>query len=123
MTDLEAIKQYREASQYYEMFYDRPIPWVFARDPAIVARIKERDKKRMASAACVMRQAEMALNRLPRLEWREAMVNRYFLLRDHLATAEAMSYSETSVRRFERAAIEYLSRTNKGPAGRPLNGP
>ncbi len=108
MTDLEAIRQYTAASDFWEFLYDRPIPWVFARDKAIVARIRARDKVRMAKAERVMQQAERALNRLPRREWKSAMIHRYLLQHDHLTTADAMAYSEASVRRFEVRAIEYL---------------
>ena len=123
MTDLEAIKQYRAASSFWEFLYDRPLPWIFARDPAIVARIRARDRARMAKAERVMRQAEKALNQLPRHEWKAAMINRYLLQRDHLATAEAMNYSEASIRRFEVRAIEYLEARERLKAQKAAESP
>ena len=114
MTDLEAIKQYRAASSFWEFLFFRPLPSrIFADDPAIVARIRARDRVRMAKTERVMQQAERALNRLPRREWKSAMIHRYLLQHDHLTTADAMAYSEASVRRFEARAIEYLEAWEK----------
>lgn len=111
MTDFEAIRQYRAASDFRDFLRNRRLPWIFETDPAIVAWSKERDKKRIEQLEQTMRQAEEAIARLPRDEWREAIIQRYFLQRDHMAAAEAMNYSESSVKRFEYAAIEYLSQT------------
>jgi len=123
MTDLEAIKQYRAAGLFWEFLYSRPLPWIFERDPAIAAKIRERDRQRMAKAERVMRQAEKALNQLPRHEWKAAMINRYLLRRDHLATAEVMNYSETSVRRFEQAAIDHLKARERLKAQKAAESP
>lgn len=108
MTDLQAIRQYRDVANWYEFLYFMKQPRIFWDSRKIMEQLEERRQRHMREAERTMRQAERALNSLPRKEWRDAMIQRYILQRNHLEAAEAMNYCETSVRRYEYAAIKHL---------------
>ena len=109
MTDLDAIRQYRDVAAWYEfLFFEcRPLR-IFKDCPRALAIHEERRQRRMREAERTLRQAERALNSLPRQEWKTALISRYILQRDHMEAADAMYVCETTERRYEYAAIKYL---------------
>ena len=108
MTDLEAIKQYRDLLSWWEVLYHQKEPRIFWDSPEIMAQREERRQRRMRKAEKTLRQAERALNSLPKREWKTAMIQRYILRRDHMEAADAMFVCERTERRYEYAAIKYL---------------
>ena len=124
MTNTEALRQYDGAGRYCRAITTIKIPRVFEADPAAVEHMREIWQREIDKTTAAMRQAEQAVDQLPRQEWREVIKNRMLLGFDIYTTAEIMAYSIRSVCRYEQQALEYLE-TGEEPArpGRPPAAP
>lgn len=108
MTDLEAIRQYRAAERYRDGILSERVPWIFDRDPEALAQYQKIIMRGFDRAESVMMQAKKAIERLPRPILRETLTYRYLRGFTEEETADAMFYSVSTIRRYQRQAEKYL---------------
>ena len=124
MTDNEALRQYTAAKKYRDVILAAKVPQIFGRDPEILERFRSITLRGIEEAEKIMRQAERAVDQLPRETWRNVLACRFLQGLDEYKTAEALFFCERSVLYQQKHALEYLE-TGKDPAsaGRRPDGP
>ena len=120
MTDLNAIKQYQAAKVYREIIPEQRAPEIYERDPGSLAEYRKIIRRGVDAAEATMHQAERAIERLPRPEWRGVLTLRFLWGFDEYETADNMGCSIRTVFRQVQQAVEYLG---TAPRGRRPEGP
>lgn len=114
MTDEKAIRQYRATEGYRDLILNSKIPEIYARDPGSLAKYRSILQRGIDKTEAELKQAEQAIERLPKKIWRDVLEYRFILGLSAEDTADALAYSRTAIMRFQQAAFKYLE-TGEAP--------